>query len=60
MNTQARSGRGVLGPAVKPSDDRLLGWIGRFFQGAALAGLLLFGSYIALRVTGATSENFGQ
>ncbi|WP_372016754.1 DUF2306 domain-containing protein [Pseudoxanthomonas sp. 10H] len=40
--------------------DRLPGWIARFCQGVALAGLALFGLYIILRATGATAENFPQ
>ena len=60
MDPQARTDLSGNGPRLKPSDERLFGWIGRLFQTAALAGLVMFGSYIALRATGATSENFGQ
>jgi hypothetical protein len=43
-----------------PTEDRLLRWIGRFFYSATLVGLGIFGSYILLRGTGATSKNFHQ
>jgi Predicted membrane protein (DUF2306) len=35
-------------------------WIGRTFYFAALVGLMVFGSYIVLRGTGATFKNFYQ
>jgi predicted membrane protein DUF2306 len=43
-----------------PAEDRAFRWLGRSFYFAALLGLGIFGSYILLRATGATFENFGQ
>jgi Predicted membrane protein (DUF2306) len=43
-----------------PAEARVLGWIGRLFGLATLAGLGVFGIYIALRATGATIKNFEQ
>lgn len=42
------------------AEQHLPGWIGCCFQIAALAGLGLFGLYIIVRATGATSKNFDQ
>lgn len=47
-------------PDLRPVDDRLLVGVGYLFRMATVAGLGLFGSYIALRAAGATGENFGQ
>lgn len=60
MNKPAQASLGAVNPALGPVEQRLLGWIGSLFRVAALAGLAMFGSYIALRATGATFENFGQ
>lgn len=60
MNEQAQAASEAVSPPLKPVDDRLFVWIGRLFRVAAFAGLGMFGSYIALRATGATFENFGQ
>ena len=43
-----------------PAEERAFRWIGRSFYFAALLGLGIFGTYILLRGTGATFENFGQ
>jgi hypothetical protein len=43
-----------------PANDRLIRWTGRLFYVAALLGLGIFGTYILLRGTGATYENFQQ
>lgn len=51
---------GQAAPRPVPVEARLLGWIGRFFQFAAVAGLGVFGTYIVLRATGATFKNFEQ
>ena len=47
-------------PRSKPVDDRLLRGIGRLFGLATLAGMGVFGVYIALRASGATIRNFEQ
>ena len=60
MDKQVPPALGAIGPLPTPVEDRLLGWIGRLFLVATLAGLGIFGAYIALRATGATSKNFGQ
>ena len=60
MDTPVPPAPGAIGPPPRPAEDRLLGWIGRLFRVAALAGLGIFGVYITLRATGATSRNFGQ
>ena len=60
MNPQDRSALGAVTARLRPVDDRLLGWIGRFFGVATLAGLGWFGAYIALRAGGATIKNFEQ
>ena len=51
---------GAVRPPLRPAQDALLGGIGRLFGIAALAGLGMFGGYIALRASGATFKNFGQ
>ena len=43
-----------------PATGRLLRGLGRFFQGATWVGLAMFGTYILLRASGATSRNFSQ
>ena len=60
MDKQVPPALGAIGPLPTPGEDRLLGWIGRLFLVATLADLGIFGAYIALRATGATSKNFGQ
>jgi hypothetical protein len=61
MNQQDRPALGSIHRAVAAGrDDRMLGWIGRLFGVATLAGLGLFGAYIALRASGATIKNFEQ
>ena len=60
MNRQDQRVPGAITPQLRPVDDRMLGWIGRFFGLATLVGLGIFGAYIALRATGATAKNFGQ
>lgn len=47
-------------PRPRATGAHLPGWVGRFFQVAALAGLGLFGLYIVLRAGGATPKNFDQ
>ena len=53
MNTASTSHR-------FPGEESALRRIGRFFYFAALPGLAVFGTYILLRGTGATFQNFGQ
>jgi len=43
-----------------PAADRVFRWTGRCLYFAALTGLIMFGVYILLRVSGATSDNFSQ
>ena len=50
----------AIRPALRPVAEHLLGGIGRLFGIAALAGLGMFGGYIALRASGATIKNFEQ
>lgn len=57
MNEQ---GRLDMGRPPVPVEERLLRWVGRCFYFAALAGLGVFGTYIILRASGATFENFEQ
>jgi hypothetical protein len=52
MNSQSPPSLNAVRPLLRPVDDRLLGWIGRLFGVATLAGLGLFGVYIALRASG--------
>ena len=60
MNQQSQPARGAATARLRPVDDRMLGWIGRLFGLATLAGLGVFGGYIALRASGATIKNFEQ
>lgn len=60
MNESARLPATSARPRPAPVVDLPLRWIGRCFQIATLAGLGLFGLYIVLRATGATSKNFEQ
>ena len=60
MKGHVQPGPGAVGPTLTPVDDRMLGWIGRLFGLATLAGLGVFGVYIALRAGGATIKNFAQ
>lgn len=60
MNQQDPPVPGAISPPLRPIDDRMFGWIGRLFGIATLAGLGVFGGYIALRATGATIKNFEQ
>jgi len=60
MKGHVQPSPGAGGPTLTPVDDRMLGWIGRFFGLATLAGLGVFGVYIALRAGGATIKNFAQ
>jgi hypothetical protein len=60
MDPQVQPSLGAISRPARPDQDRLLGWIGRLFSIATLAGLDLFGTYIALRATGATPKNFEQ
>ncbi len=60
VNPQDQTALGAVTPRLRPVDARVLGWIGRFFRLATLAGLGMFGAYIALRATGATIKNFAQ
>jgi hypothetical protein len=60
MNPQDQPALGVITPRLRPVDDRMLGWIGRIFGLATLAGLGIFGTYVALRGTRTTIKNFEQ
>ena len=60
MTPQDQPALGAVTARLRPVDDRMLGWIGRLFGVATLAGLGWFGVYIALRAGGATSRNFAQ
>lgn len=60
MTGQVQPGPGAIAPSVTAADARMLSWIGRLFRLSALAGLGVFGAYIALRATGATIRNFEQ
>ncbi len=60
MNQQDQPTHGAITPRLRRVDDRMLAWIGRLFGFATLAGLGVFGCYIALRATGATLKNFAQ
>ena len=58
MKRHVPPGAGAIRPPPTPADARVLGWIGRLFGLATLAGLGVFGAYITLRATGATIKNF--
>lgn len=60
MDPPSSPSQDVVSPRIRPFDDRLLGGIGRLFGLATLAGLGLFGAYITLRASGATTKNFEQ
>lgn len=60
MNPQSHPAVGRARPLPDSPEQRLFGWVGRFFYFAALAGLLVFGSYIVLRASGTTFKNFEQ
>ncbi len=60
MKGHVQPGPRAIGPPLTAADARVLGWIGRLFGLATLAGLGVFGVYIALRATGATIKNFEQ
>ncbi len=60
MNQQDQPAPAAVTARLRPVDDRLLRWIGRLVGVAALAGLGVFGAYIALRAGGATIRNFEQ
>ncbi len=60
MKPQDGPALSAMTPLLRPVDDRMLGWIGRLFGLATLAGLGIFGAYIALRAVGATIKNFEQ
>ncbi len=60
MKGHVQPGPGAIGPPLTAADARVLVWIGRLFGLATLAGLGVFGTYIALRATGATVKNFEQ
>jgi hypothetical protein len=60
MKPQGPPSSGEVRRPLRPVDDRLLRGIGRAFRLATLAGLGVFGIYIALRATGATISNFEQ
>ncbi len=60
MTDSVRSPASPARPAPVAPEQRLLLWLGRFFQGAAGVGLAAFGVYILLRASGATSRNFDQ
>ena len=60
MKHPVRPALGAIRRPATPERDRLLGWIGRLVSVATVAGLGVFGVYIALRATGATPKNFGQ
>jgi hypothetical protein len=60
MQRQVQPGLGARGQPLAPVDDRMLRWIGRLFGLATLAGLGIFGAYIAMRAIGATVKNFEQ
>lgn len=57
---QVQPGLGAIARPQTPIDDRVLGWVGRLFGLAVLAGLAVFGAYIALRAGGVTVKNFEQ
>ena len=60
MDEQGHPALCAIRPPLRPVEDHLLGGIGRLFSIATWVGLGIFGAYIALRATGATSRNFGQ
>lgn len=60
MDGQDRRGIDQNGAGRTPAADRPLRWVGHLFRFSTLAGLGLFGAYIVLRATGATSRNFRQ
>jgi hypothetical protein len=60
MDHQVQASPGNVRRSARPGQGRLFGWTGRLFSVATLAGLGLFGAYIALRATGATPKNFEQ
>ena len=69
MNTTFSLGEGSQAKQPQPEPEeggpsqvtsRLFRWIGRSFYFAALLGLGIFGTYILLRGTGATLQNFDQ
>jgi hypothetical protein len=60
MNPPSPPPAAEVGPRSRPADDRLLGGIARLFGLATLAGMGMFGAYIALRASGATIRNFEQ
>jgi len=60
MNEQTRLTMARTRPLPAPVEQRLFGWVGRFFYFAALAGLGAFGAYVVLRASGATFRNFDQ
>ncbi len=60
MNPQDQPALRAVTARLRPVDDRMLGWIGRLFGVATLAGLGWFGAYIALRASGATIKSFEQ
>lgn len=52
-----------MGPSTSgdaSTEARLFRWTGRFFYIATLVGMGIFGTYIVLRATGSTFENFDQ
>ena len=60
MNPQDQPALRAVTARLRPVDDRMLGWIGRLFGVATLAGLGWFGAYIALRASGATIKSYEQ
>lgn len=60
MDEQGHPALCAIRPPLRPVEDHLLGGIGRLFSIATWVGLGIFGAYITLRATGATSRNFGQ
>ncbi len=60
MNEQVRLVPGQRRPVPPSVEERLLRWGGRLFYLVALAGMVVFGSYILLRASGATFKNFEQ
>jgi hypothetical protein len=64
VNTSLIPGKADLPKPTRPRrtgrEDRLLRGLGRCFYFATLVGLGIFGTYIVLRATGATFENFDQ
>jgi len=60
MYQQSQSAPGAATARLRPVDDRMLGRIGRLFGLATVAGLGVFGGYLALWASAASIQNFEQ